>query len=230
MSSINQENREKWLKETIAKIPSGSRILDAGAGECLYKKFCNHLVYISQDFGKYQGQGDGRGFQTGKWDQSNVDIISDIVNIPEPDSSYDAIMCIEVFEHLPEPLSAIKEFERLLKPGGFLILTAPFCSLTHMAPYHFYSGFNRYFYEKALKDNNFQIMEITENGNFFDFLIQEINRIPEIIERYVPDKKMNFFNKYSMDRFVSILKDFSNEDRGSSELLTFGFHIFARKN
>jgi 2-polyprenyl-3-methyl-5-hydroxy-6-metoxy-1,4-benzoquinol methylase len=46
-------------------------------------------------------------------------------------------MCVEVFEHLPEPIKAVEEFARLFKPGGYLILTAPFCSLTHFAPLSF---------------------------------------------------------------------------------------------
>jgi len=146
----NQYNREAWLEKTLKQIPAGSRILDAAAGELRYKRFCTHLNYVAQDFAQYDGKGDGRGLHKGSWDKSNLNIISDITVIPEHDASFDAIMCVEVFEHLPEPIKAIQEFTRLLKPGGLLILTAPFCSLTHLPPYHFYTGFNRYFYEKHL--------------------------------------------------------------------------------
>lgn len=127
----NKSNRDEWLKETLNKIPQGSRILDAGAGELQYKPLCGHLDYVSQDFAQYDGIGDDKGFQMGSWDQSKLDIISDITEIPEDDGSFDAIMCVEVFEHLPEPLKAIGEFSRLLKSGGHLVITAPFCSLTH---------------------------------------------------------------------------------------------------
>jgi ubiquinone/menaquinone biosynthesis C-methylase UbiE len=96
-----------------------------------------------------------------------MNILSDITAMPEPDASFDAIMCIDVFEHLPDPIKAIQEFARLLKPGGHLILTAPFCSLTHFAPYHFYTGFNRYFYETHLSANGFKIVDLQGNGNFF---------------------------------------------------------------
>ena len=56
----NEWNCEKWLGKTLSQIPAGSRILDAGAGELKYKKFCAHLNYVSQDFGQYDGKGDGK--------------------------------------------------------------------------------------------------------------------------------------------------------------------------
>ena len=117
--------RAAWIAQTLRNIPSGQRILDAGAGELQFKKHCNHLKYVAQDFAQYDGRGDGRGLTTGSWDQSRLDIVSDIASIPEPDESFDAIMCIEVFEHLPNPVLAIQEFARLLRPGGQLIITAP---------------------------------------------------------------------------------------------------------
>ena len=49
---------------------------------------------------------------------------SDCKNITtESDSYYNAIVCISVLEHVKEREQAIKEFYRILKPGGVLILT-----------------------------------------------------------------------------------------------------------
>jgi ubiquinone/menaquinone biosynthesis C-methylase UbiE len=145
----NEATRVAWLERTLKQIPSGTRILDAGAGEQQFRKFCTHLEYVAQDFGQYDGTGDSSGLQMGSWDQEKLDIVCDITEIPEPDASFGAIMCIEVFEHLSDPLAALREFSRLIKPGGHLVLTAPFCSLTHFAPFHFATGFNRYFLRKA---------------------------------------------------------------------------------
>jgi hypothetical protein len=60
----NLSNREQWLEATLKSLPAGLTILDAGAGECPYKKWCSHLNYISQDFGQYDGKGD-EGLQMG---------------------------------------------------------------------------------------------------------------------------------------------------------------------
>ena len=122
----NLANREQWLEQTLAKIPAGSRILDAGAGELNYKKFCQHLNYVSRDFAQYDGTGDSAGLQTKTWDQTRLDIISDITSIPQPDGAFDAVMCIEVLEHLPDPLNTMKELARLVRLGCYLVLDRAF--------------------------------------------------------------------------------------------------------
>lgn len=182
--NTNEQARNKWLVETLSTIPKGLRILDAGAGELRNKPLCKHLEYISQDLCQYEGTGDLKGLQTGVWDTSKIDIVSDISNIPAADASFDVILCSEVFEHLTDPLSALDEFSRLLKSGGKLILTAPFASLVHFAPYHYATGFSKYWYEHHLPLRGFQIKELSSNGDWFDLLKQELLRLPSAARQY----------------------------------------------
>lgn len=140
----NDIAREKWISSRLKELHHGSKILDAGAGEQKYKKYCNHLNYVLQDFCQYDGIGDGQALQTGEWDTSKIDIISDIGQIPVENESFDAILCSEVLEHLPDPIKAINEFERILKKGGVLLITAPYASLTHFAPFFYNSGLSKY--------------------------------------------------------------------------------------
>ena len=227
VGTTNEATRVKWIEQTLKKIPEGLTLLDAGAGESQFKKFCSHLKYIAQDFGEYHGAGEV-GLQTGTWDNSKLDIVSDILSIPLPDHSVDAIMCTEVLEHIPDPLGAIKDFSRLVKPGGYLLITAPFASLTHFAPYHFASGLSRFFYEKHLPDNDFEISDLQLNGNFFEYVAQENRRIKSIALKYT-GKKINLFQKIIIHLNLLILEKLSKKDRGSSELLCYGVHVFARK-
>ena len=229
VGTLNEKTRVDWIVKTLKKIPKGYKILDAGAGEQQFKIFCSHLKYVSQDFAKYDGEGDKRGLQTKIWDNSNLDIISDITSIPVQNSSFDAILCTEVFEHLPEPLLALKEFSRIIKKEGYLIITSPFCSLTHFAPYHFYSGFNRYFYKTHLPKFGFKIIEIKTNGNFFEYLAQEIRRIPQVKKMYINSFKRNIFETLAHKITLYFLDRWSKRDRGSDELLCFGYHVFAKK-
>lgn len=181
---INENNRQDWLKNILGKIPAGHRILDAGAGELRNKPLCGHLDYVSQDFCQYEGIGDGKGLQIGQWDTSRINLVGDITAIPEPDASFDAILCSEVFEHVPDPTEALDEFARLLKPGGKLILTAPFSSLVHFAPYHYCSGFSRYWYEHHLPMRGFTIEQLSPNGDWFAYCQQELIRLGGMARRY----------------------------------------------
>ncbi len=225
----NESTRNQWVEQTLRAIPSGMRILDAGAGEQQYKKYCSHLEYVSQDFGQYNGQGNNAGMQTGDWNNSNLDIVGDITDIPEQDGSFDVVLCTEVFEHLPRPVDAIKEFSRLLKVGGALIVTAPFCSLTHFAPYHFYTGFNRYFYETILTENGFGQVKIEANGNYFEYIAQELRRIDSVAKKYSRTKYVRFYEWIAIGLVLKMLTLMSKTDTGSSELLNYGLHVVARK-
>ena len=229
----NKATREVWLKKTLAGIPPGWRILDAGAGELQYKRFCKHLDYVSQDFAQYDGKGDGAGLQRGEWDQSGLDIVSDITQIPERDGAFDVVMCIEVLEHLPDPIAAIREFARLLKRGGKLILTAPFCSLTHLAPYHYYTGYNTYFFEKWLPENDFEIVEMERNGSFFEYIAQELRRIDRMTDIHCSSFTMSRLSRFLREAarrvVLSWLSDISEADQCSDESLCFGLHVLARK-
>ncbi len=224
----NKANRHAWLKNTLAGIPPGQRILDAGAGEQQYKRFCAHLDYVSQDFARYDGRGDGAGLQKGIWDQSHLDIVCDITSIPEPDGSFDVTMCIEVLEHLPDPIRALGELARLLKRGGMLIVTAPFCSLTHFSPYFYYTGYSRYFYEYWLSELGFHIEDMQWNGNYFEYLAQELRRLPSSGKKYSRISP-SWFERGAMHIILRLLRRLSRHDQGSQKLLAYGLHIRARK-
>jgi len=226
----NQATRDAWLQRTLAEIPAGWRILDAGAGELQYRPFCAHLTYVSQDFGEYDGAGDARGLQTDRWDQSQLDIVSDILDIPEPDESFDAVMCIEVLEHLPDPVGALRELTRLLRPEGRLILTAPFCSLTHFSPHYYQTGYSRHFYEYWLRELGYAVLDMQWNGNFFEYLGQELRRVPEVAARYCREGPVRADEVAAIGAVLQMLDRFSGSDEGSQELLAFGLHVLAGKN
>jgi ubiquinone/menaquinone biosynthesis C-methylase UbiE len=52
----------------------------------------------------------------------------DLTKTSYPDSQFDAISCVSVLEHIPAPYdkNAVLELQRILKPGGYLILTVDF--------------------------------------------------------------------------------------------------------
>ena len=182
---FNEKIRHKWIRKQLANIPEGESLLDAGTGECPFKSFSieKGLIYKSQDFCQYDGVGNNKALQTKSWSTEEIDIISDIISIPVKSNSFDNILCSEVLEHIPYPDRAIKEFSRILRNKGKLILTAPFCSQTHFAPFHYCTGFNIYWYEKILSDNNFKLLSYERHGNYYKYLLQEVLRFLKMLYR-----------------------------------------------
>lgn len=231
MGSINEKSRETWVEKKLASVPAGRSILDIGAGECQYKKFCPHLNYVSQDVAIYDGEGNQAGLQTGTWDFSQIDIRCDAVDIPE-DVKYDAILCTEVLEHVPDPVKVVEKIARLVKPGGDILLTAPFSSLTHFAPYHYATGFSSYFYNLHLDRLGCEILEITPNGGYFDFLDQELGRVTGVYKEYIGGRP-SFIGRRIIKLARKVIqsaaaKDGARDGRNSAQLLTMGWQIHAR--
>jgi 2-polyprenyl-3-methyl-5-hydroxy-6-metoxy-1,4-benzoquinol methylase len=105
-----------------------------------------------------------------------LDYVGDIWQIAEAEATFDAILCTEVLEHIPYPIETLREFARLLKPGGRLILTAPSNSLRHMDPYFFYTGFSDRFFERMLKESGFAVRTLAPVGDYYRWLAVEMAR------------------------------------------------------
>ncbi len=226
----NIEFRNEWLQTRLQEIPAGQSLLDIGAGECANKGFCSHLNYVSQDIAQYDGKGDGSGLHTGAWDFSQIDIVCDLLDIPE-DRQFDNVLCTEVLEHVVDPVRAIEKLARLVRPGGQLIMTAPFTSMTHFAPYHYCTGFSRFFYQTQLDRLNFEIAELSSNGGFFDMLDQELGRVRKVRRQYAswpldPLSMILLFIARMNVRMLAAL-DGPRDNRRSAELQTFGWHVRA---
>ncbi len=54
-------------------------------------------------------------------DQANF-VSADVTALPFPTSTFDAAVCGWVLEHLPDPKPALREFRRVVRPGGKFLL------------------------------------------------------------------------------------------------------------
>ena len=54
-----------------------------------------------------------------------ADVVSNEV-LPFPDASFDLVTCIEAFQFVADPKPALAEFRRVLRPGGWALVTLPF--------------------------------------------------------------------------------------------------------
>lgn len=165
--AFNTERRREWVARLAASLPAGSRVLDVGAGVGQYRHFFSHCDYRAHDFGLEPAT-------AGQY--TALDYQSDITAIPVSDGSFDAVLCTEVLEHVPEPIAAVREMARILRPEGRLMISAPLGSHLHQEPYHFYGGYTPYWYERFLPAAGCEVQSIEANGGFFSFFGQEAQR------------------------------------------------------
>lgn len=119
-----------WAQRRLDKaIADHSRLahgvlLDVGCGLKPYEKFFTPFVkkYLGMEYSETSGY---RG--------NTADFCGDAMQMPVADESFDTILCTEVLEHVPDPELVITEFSRILRPGGTIILTAPFFYPVHDA-------------------------------------------------------------------------------------------------
>lgn len=172
--AFNLRNRDRWIARQAAAVPPGSRVLDVGAGSAPYRGLFVACDYKTQDFAELKNE------QLRNGGYGSIDFVSDASSIPVPDSSFDVVLCTEMLEHVPEPISVVREFGRIVAPGGRLILTAPLGSGIHQEPYHFYGGYTPYWYRRFLKQAGFQSIEIAANAGSLRHIAQETIRFVQI--------------------------------------------------
>ena len=73
--------------------------------------------------------------------------------LPFGDASFDLITCVEGIEHLENPFNALREFARVLKPSGKLILTTPnYSHLERRLKFLFTGTFSKYVSQQELSE------------------------------------------------------------------------------
>jgi len=138
----------KALLETFTELSSEihGRVLDVGCGQKPYITLFNYTEYIGMDV-----EQSGHPHQN-----EEIDVFYDGKTFPFPDNSFDSVITSQVLEHVFTPDLFLKEINRVLKPGGKLLLSVPFVWDEHEQPYDFarYSSFGL---SHILTENQFSI-------------------------------------------------------------------------
>lgn len=108
---------EKILKVLGKRVPPKLKILDLGAGRGAFTKKLHDMdydVYACDLFPEI--------FELSSVDCRKVDITS---VFPYEDEFFDAVVAIEVVEHITDHQNFFGEINRILKPHGLLFITTP---------------------------------------------------------------------------------------------------------
>lgn len=130
----------------------------------------------------------------------------DARNIPYPDNEFDIIICNHVLEHIPEYLTAINEFFRVLKPGGFAVLQTPYSRLL-----------NKNFEDKNINTDELRLyfygekdhQRIFSEENYFQDL-QNAGFILDIIKNknLFTDEECYYYGVNEMEDLIKVIKPF----------------------
>jgi 2-polyprenyl-3-methyl-5-hydroxy-6-metoxy-1,4-benzoquinol methylase len=123
--SLNVKNlmaRQRFVLQMVeAGLPRGSKILDVGCGpgeiaaKLMQRGYDVWGVDIAEPMIRYARERCGvNQFQVG-----------DIEQIPFRDGTFDGVVCVGVLEYLDGDSGALREIERVLKPGGRAVLSMP---------------------------------------------------------------------------------------------------------
>jgi SAM-dependent methyltransferase len=133
---------EQFFREKIIKILTEKKsVIDIGGSLRVYKDKNNRFNEKSLWLLPYLEKTDYKILD--KVSDYNPDIVGDIHHLPFEDNTVDAIICMAVLEHVEDPKKAVEEIYRVLKPGGYCFLNAPFLFYYHPEP-GYYGDFYRF--------------------------------------------------------------------------------------
>ena len=101
----------------------------------------------------------------------NIDIFYDGKTIPFKNTTFDSILSIEVFEHVFNLGKILDELNRVLKPGGYILITYPFVWEEHEQPFDFgrYTSFG---IRHLLETHDFSVTQMYKGGGFIETIFQ----------------------------------------------------------
>ena len=106
-----------------------------------------------------------------------------VESIPFDNNMFDFISCFDLLEHVKNPKEALDGIMRVLKPGGFAIITVPACQSIygpHDRDLEHYRRFSKASFE-AMVDKRFEIMKST----YFNSLLFPVEYPIRLLERLI---------------------------------------------
>ncbi len=122
LTAQNFVSRRRFAIQMIeARLEKGSKILDVGCG----------TGHLAAELAKRGYDTWGTDLSTGMIDYARANYnadryqVADIEKIPFPDNMFDGIVCLGVMEYLASDGPALDEMRRVLRPGGYAVITTP---------------------------------------------------------------------------------------------------------
>ncbi|MDD5221362.1 MAG: class I SAM-dependent methyltransferase [Candidatus Pacebacteria bacterium] len=152
--------------------------------------------------------------------------------LPFSNNSFDSVVCFETIEHLTNQQALLKEFNRILKPGGLLFISCPEADISKKAriknPYHQKELSKKEFLQMV--SNYFVIIDIFGQLKFIKLSLfkRSIKKIFSIMGPTVKKLIKKILKKQS-DNFSNICFDRIEKIKESDPASHFVTIIFSKK-
>lgn len=153
LSEYHQYRLRRFIGRAAKSLGPTQRVIDVGAGELKYKMYFVHCDYLSVDL----CIGDD------VWDYRGVDVVASAFELPIRDETFDAVLCIQVLEHLNSPARAFAEFHRILRPGGRVFVSFPLLAGEHQQPFDFFR-YTQFGLKFLAESTGFRVVSIEPHG------------------------------------------------------------------
>ncbi|MGO1166671.1 MAG: class I SAM-dependent methyltransferase [Janibacter sp.] len=153
----------EWAKEA-ASVGSTKdfRVLDVGAGTAPYRELFAQVSYETSDLAQTKKQ------------YGELDYVCDATDMPMADDTFDLVFCSQTLEHVAEPVKALTEMRRVLKPGGQAWLSAPLFYAEHEIPYDYYR-YTKYAWRYMAEESGFRVKDISWLEGYFGTVSYQLN-------------------------------------------------------
>lgn len=108
--------------------------------------------------------------------ESSVDFFWDGEKLPFEDNTFDSIVAFEVMEHVFNPSQVLSELQRVIKPGGVMLITVPFVHGEHETPFDF-ARYTSFGLNSILNAAGFSPLKCLKIGSFTDVVLQMISEV-----------------------------------------------------
>ncbi len=145
----------------------------------------------------------------------HTDVAGDVHRLPFQDESFEAVVCLNAFEHYRDPAAAMEEIRRVLKPGGRVLIHTAFLQPLHEAPHHYYNC-TEFGLRHWMRHFEVESLQVSDNFNpayAFSWMASEAEAG---FRREVSEEAGNAFAEARLREFAEFWRD--PESRQSSEI------------
>jgi SAM-dependent methyltransferase len=151
---------QRCIGNIAPAVLPGAAAIDVGAGGGPYRALLTAQGYAVRTLDIERGAG--------------IDIVGRAESTGLDDASVDLVVCTQVLEHTRAPWLAMREFARILKPGGGLLFSVPHVWFHHPHP-HDYWRMTAEGVAALCEEGGFQTVDIIAQGGSAAAFIQVFN-------------------------------------------------------